>query len=261
MTVLAAAAGVAVMTAGQLGPPPPVQDLSVTERLGARVPGDLVFTDAAGRRVALADSFDGDTPVVMALAYVRCETLCNLVLRGVADAARESELELGRDYRVVTVSIDPRESAGEASAQQAALLQLAGRAPDHDGWAMLTGDEPAIRRLADALGFAYSWDPRTEQFAHPAVVFTLTGDGRVMRYLYGTRYTGGALDEAIGQARRGEAVPTGDGGGALGCFRFDPALRAQWGAIARFYAVGGALLIAVIGGGIALLIRKERRAS
>jgi protein SCO1/2 len=208
--------------------------------------------------VTLGDYFDGETPVVLVLAYVRCETLCNLVLRGVAEAVHQSRLRLGKDYRVVTVSIDPRESPSDSSALRDALLELAGQGPD-GRWDYLTGDDAAIRTLADELGFGYRWDQRTKQFSHPAVVFVLNGDGHIMRYLYGIRFPDAQLDAAILGAARNEAAPTSQGSSPLACFRFDPSLRAHWAAVARYFAVGGLLLIVVVGGGIGLLIRKERR--
>lgn len=234
--------------------PPPVREIAVTERVGERVPLDLVFRATDGRRVRLGDAFDGETPVVLALAYTRCTMLCSLVLRGLADAVRQSRRELGPDFRVVTVSIDPAETTASAARQRAELLELAGRPGATADWAFLVGDEPAIRRLADSVGFSYAWDERTEQFAHPAVIFVLAGDGEVEAYLHGIQYAG-ALDEALA----GRVAGAGQEGGLLSCFRFDPALRKYAGLIDGFLKTGAALLLVAVGGLVGWLWVRERR--
>lgn len=240
--------------------PPPVEDIGISERIGSEIPTALRFRDHKDREVALSEYFDGKTPVVLVLAYVRCATLCNLVLRGVADAVRQSRLALGEDYRVVTVSIDPRESAVDSTSLRDALLQLAEKSPDAS-WDYLTAEEEEIATLAASLGFGYRWDERTQQYAHPAVVFVASGEGRVMRYLYGLQFPDHTLDLAVQGAARGEAAlrSTEAEGGPLSCFRFDPSLRAHWALVARYFAIGGLLLIALVGGGIGFLLRRERR--
>lgn len=240
--------------------PPPVEDIGISERIGTELPAALRFRDHEDREVQLGEYFDGKTPVVLVLAYVRCATLCNLVLRGVADAVRQSRLALGEDYRVVTVSIDPRESAVDSTSLRDALLQLAEKGPNAS-WDYLTGEEEEIAALAAALGFGYRWDERTKQYAHPAVVFVASGEGRVMRYLYGLQFPDQQLDAAVQGAARGEAAlrSTEAEGGPLSCFRFDPSLRAHWALVASYFAIGGLLLLTAVGGGIGLLLRKERR--
>lgn len=241
--------------------PPATTDIGVNEKLGGSVPAELAFRDQHGRAVRLGDLIDGQKPVVLVLAYVRCEALCSLVLRGVADAVRASELDLARDYLVVTVSIDPRETAKDSAGLRAALVDLAGKRGGSAGWHYLTGDEPAIRALADAVGFRYQWDQRTEQYAHPAVATVLDSDGRISQYLYGIRFTGEQFDAALTAAAQGRTETSLGEARPLSCFRFDPALRAHWTAVARYFAIGGVVLIVLVGGGIVFLARKERRRS
>lgn len=246
---------------GWASTPPPVEGIGIDERIGGKIPTTLRFSDHNGREVQTGAFFDGKTPVVLILAYVRCATLCNLVLRGVADAVRQSRLELGEEYRVVTVSIDPRESAVDSRSLRDALLQLAEKGPDAS-WDYLTGSEQEIAELAASVGFSYRWDERTKQYAHPAVVFVANGDGRLMQYLYGIQFPDRQLDAAIEGAARGEAVlrsTDAEEGGPLSCFRFDPSLREHWALVAGYFAIGGLLLMAAVGGGIGVLLRKERR--
>src|SRR5262249_10188473 len=151
------------------------------ERVGDTIPLPLKFTDTSGRRVALSTFFDGSRPVLLVLTYVRCKTLCSLVLHGVIDAVRALPLELGRDYRVVLVSIDPNETTADAEARRREIVARLDRGAE--SFVYLVGAEHAIRTLADSLGFRYKVDPRTEQIAHPAAIFVLTPDGRISRYL------------------------------------------------------------------------------
>src|SRR5690606_3441773 len=120
--------------------PPAVQELGVDERPGERVPLDLMFTDSHGQKVRLGQFFDGERPVLLILAYNRCAMLCSLVLRGTADALSQVDMTPGRDFRVVTVSIDPRESAHEAFRKQELMLERIGLPGQTGAWPFLVGD-------------------------------------------------------------------------------------------------------------------------
>ena len=258
--MIAAVAAIAVALAA--ADPPAV---SVDERLGGQVPLDLPFRDTTGATVTLGDHVGGDLPVLLVLAYARCEMLCNVVLRGVVEAVRALPARPGRDYRLLLVGLDPRETVDEAIRKQAVLLGDAGLAPtDRSAWPYLL-EQPgdgAAARLADALGFRYEWDPATRQYAHPAVVFVLTPDGRISRYLYGVRF---ALDElrlALADAAAGVlGTPTAET--VLRCFRFDPAHDARRARIQRVIQAGALTvflgLAAILVGLFAADRRRHRR--
>jgi protein SCO1 len=235
--------------------PSAAASIGVDERIGARIPLELTFTDATGRRVMLGELF-GDRPVLLVLTYVRCRLLCSLVLQGAVEAVRALPLELGRDYRVIMVSIDPHEDAASAAARRNDVLERLGRA-DAD-WAYLVGAERPIRTLAESLGFSYAWDPRTEQYAHPAVVFVLTPDGTIARYVHGVEYEPVELAASLRRARRGEISP-GIAEAVLSCFRFDPALRAHRDRIERYLRVGATGVILALGSTVGLLVLWDRR--
>jgi protein SCO1/2 len=188
MTALALAAAVgAVASAG----PGPLGAIGLDDRVGQVVALDVPLKSSLGDEVTLARYLAPNRPVVLVLAYARCRMLCSVVLRGLADAIRGSlaHVEPGRDYTPVVVSLDPKESPAEAYARQATLLGDAGLgAGRRETWPYLVGTETSIRTLADSLGFHYAWDPQTEQFAHPAVVFTVAPDGRLARALRGGSY-------------------------------------------------------------------------
>ncbi len=240
-------------------PPPALRAVGVDERIGERIPLDLMFTEAGGRRVRIGELFGDGRPVLLVLAYVRCRMMCSLVLHGASQAVRAMPLEPGRDYRVITVSIDPGEDAATAAARRRDLLRAIGRPGEPDRWSYLVGAERPVRALADALGFRYAWDSRTEQLAHPAVVFVLAPDGTISRYVHGVAFApaelAGALRAAAAGARGGGSVAER----VLACFRFDPAARAHRERIERYLRIGGGGVLLALGSTVSLLWWWERR--
>ncbi len=238
----------------------PAQEVDIDEHLGAALPSSLAFTDETGRAVRFGDYFTDGKPVVLVLAYFRCPMLCDLVLRGVADSLRQQHLVLGRDYRALTVSIDPKDDAAGASLKQHSLLQALGDLDAAGSWPFLTGTQASIAPLAARLGFEYAYDPKTDQYAHPACVFILTPDGRISRYLYGVSSrpldVRLALDEAA-QGRIGGIVDRV----LLTCYRYDPATRRYGVYVSGVLRGGAALTLLVVAGTLGLLWRRERQRS
>jgi protein SCO1/2 len=181
------------------------------------------------------------------------------VLHATTEAVRAMPLEPGRDYRLVTVSIDPSDDAAAAAARRDELLRRIGRAGERDRWTFLIGAERPIRALAGALGFRYAWDPATEQFAHPAVVFVLGPDGTIARYLQGVALDPHEFAAAIRLAAGGRAAPTSIAQDVLSCFHFDPSGRAHREAIRRYLQLGGAAICLSLTAAILLLFAWERR--
>jgi len=137
--------------------PPLLESVGIEQKLGGRIPLDLVFRDEAGKPVRLGDLF-ASKPTIVNLVYYRCPMLCTEVLNGLVASLETLKLDVGKDFSVVTVSIDPRETPQLASEKKAVYLKRYGRAGDAEGWRFLTGDEASISRLADAVGFRYAYD-------------------------------------------------------------------------------------------------------
>jgi protein SCO1/2 len=239
--------------------PPPLRGVGVEEHVGMKIPLELTFNDAAGRRIQLAQLFGDGKPVVMVLAYIRCKMLCSLVLQATTDAVARMPLELGRDYRLVTVGIDPGEDAASAAAKRDELLARAGHPGEHERWTYLVGADHAIHALADSLGFRYAWDPRTEQYAHPAVVFVLAPDGTISRYLQGVQLDPAALADALRAAAAGRLSTASIAEAVLSCFHYDPASRAHRVLIERYLQVGGIAITLMLGSTVLGLFWWERR--
>ncbi|HTV21718.1 MAG TPA: SCO family protein [Polyangiaceae bacterium] len=219
--------GVAIPSArAEVGAPPAVERSGLDRRLGARLPLDVRFRSSAGLAVALGDVLARDRPALVVLAYNRCTMLCSLVLRRVARLVTELGLRPGDDYTLVAISIDPRDTPLEASRLQGLLLEAAGIPGQPERWPFLVGEQPAIDAVASAIGFRYSWDAQSEQYAHPALITALGPAGDVAGYFDG-------LDPDPDSVRA-TLLGSRTSGGALGavlssCFRFDAA-RSRYGA-------------------------------
>jgi protein SCO1/2 len=251
---------------------PAVRAVGVDERPGASLPLDLVFTDSTSRSVRLGDSFGDGKPVLLLLTYTRCAMLCSLVLRGTGQALARLDTQPGSDFRVVNVSIDPRETPHEAARKQAVLLEQIGAPGEPQRWPFLVGKEAAIRALAASLGFRYAWDARTEQYAHPAVIFVIDPHGRVARYLYGFEFDPRELTAALAQARLGATAAPGalasharddqDPGALasiLSCFRFESTTQIFGASIRSLFQGGALLILGTLATAMALFLRHERR--
>lgn len=227
--------------------------IGLDEHLGAAVPRDLTFVDTSGTPTTIGHYLDGTKPVVLLLAYARCRMLCSVVLHGLGDAIRNASLVPGRDYIPIVISLDPSETASEAKVRQTTLLADIAHRGD---WPYLVGDERSIRRLADVLGFRYAWDPRTEQYAHPAVAFVITPKGTIAEYLRGVAFD--RLDDAVQRAKLG-LTTTSTASDLLRCFHFDPALRRYESKIQLAFRLGGVVIFATLLASLLALITWERR--
>ena len=246
-------------------PPPPgspawSEGADVTEHLGARLPPELAFTGAQGQQVGLRSLFDGTHPVLLVLAYYECPQLCSLVLDGAATAMQALDRQgfrLGREYRVATVSFDATERIDQAARKQASVLAKLGRG-DLDAWPFLIGSPDSVRALTQRLGFAFLRDPRTGAIAHAAVVFVLTPDGAIARYLYGIDYAPRDLKLALLEASQGKTGSLGDRV-LMRCFQYDPATRRYGLFISRFMKLGGFVIFLVVAAMVGSFARHERR--
>jgi protein SCO1/2 len=235
-----------------------LQDIDVIEHLGDHVAPDLSYADGAGNPVRLGSLLNRGKPVLVTLGYHRCPMLCGLVLDGLVKAARTSGLKLGKDFFAVDVSIDPAEDATLLAQTQKRVLTLAGSndAGDWPFWSSVGDGGASARKLADAVGFRYKYDPQSKQFAHDAVAFVLTPDGVVARYLYGVDYPARDFRMAIVEASGGR-VGTSFDKVLMSCYRYDPAKRRYAPFVMGFMRIGAGLVFVTLAGLLTILWRKE----
>ena len=247
-----------------VSPPPAgmqriVQDVGLDQRLDEQVPLDLTFRDEAGRTVALRDYFRGK-PVILSLVYFRCPMLCTQVLNGLLKSSQAVELQLGQDYEIVSVSIDPAETPAMAAAKKRRYAGSYRRPGADAGWHFLTGDAAAIERLARSVGYRYRYDERSGQFAHASGIIVLTPEGRTSRYLYGIDYHPTDLRLALVESSQGQIGTLGDQFLLL-CYHYDPATGRYGVVIARVLQLAGLATMATLGTFLVIMFRREIRRS
>jgi protein SCO1/2 len=236
--------------------PAPLRQLAFDQRIGEQAPLDVTLRDESGRADSLRSYLDGK-PAVLAFVYYECPMLCTQVLRGLSSTIKVLGLEPGVDFDVILVSIDPRETPEVAARRKASHLAREDAAHTA-GWHFLTGDEPEIRRLADAAGFRYAWDEATQQYAHPAGLAVLTPDGRFARYLFGLEYGPRDLRLALVEASEG-TLGTAVDAFLLYCYHYDPMSGGYGLAIMNALRVAGVATVLALGGFVAIMLRRERR--
>jgi protein SCO1 len=151
--------------------PNALKQVSFEQRLNNQLPLDLEFKDESGRTVKLGDYY-GRKPVILTFVYYECPMLCTQVLNGLESALRVLNETAGKEFDIVTVSFDPKETPVLAAGKKKAYLERYKRPEAEQGWHFLTGDQASIDALTDAAGFSYSWDEATHQFAHASAIFS-----------------------------------------------------------------------------------------
>ena len=226
--------------------PGPLGQVAFEQRLEQPLPLDLPFRDETGRTVKLGDYF-GRKPVVLAFVYYECPMLCTQVLNGLESALRVLTETVGREFDVVTVSFDPRESAVLAAGKKKAYLERYQRPEAEQGWHFLTGDEASIAALTEAAGFSYVWDEASQQFAHASGIVVATPAGKLSRYFFGIDYSPRDLKFALMESSN-ERIGTLADQLLLYCYHYDPQ-TGDYGFVAmQAVRLGGAVtLLALVG--------------
>lgn len=234
-----------------------LQDVGIDQRLNEQLPLEAEFRDEANRPVRLGD-FLGRKPVILALVYYRCPMLCTQVLNGVFKTTQAMPLQVGQDFDVIAVSIDPRETADMAAEKKRTYLRGSRRDSEAAGWHFLTGDQAVIDQLTSAVGFRYHFDPATNQFAHASGIIVVTPDGRISRYFYGIEYDPRDLRLALVESSSGRIGSLADQVLLL-CYHYDP-LTGKYGlVISRVLWGSGVLTIVLLSAFLRAMWRMERK--
>jgi protein SCO1/2 len=238
--------------------PKRLRGIDVEEHLDRRLPLDVPFTDDAGRPVLLKSFFDGKHPVILTLNYSDCPMLCSLQLNGFVESLKQLDWSAGKEFRVVTISLDPKEKPARAAQTKARYLKQYGRSGSEHGWHFLTSDEASIKKVADAIGFRYGYNEVRKEYVHPAAITIATTDARIARYLYGIEYHPKTLRLSLAEASEGKIGSTVDRL-ILYCFHYDEN-EGRYAPVARnIMRVGGGIAAAMLGGALSSLWLKELR--
>jgi protein SCO1/2 len=242
------------------GMPPELAHVGVSEHLDGPIPLETRFRDHTGKSVKLGDYFDGKRPVMLTFAYHSCPVLCSMVLNAAAAGLRGVGWNVGKEFDVVTISIDPEESLEKTAAKRASILSEYGASRGHDGngWHFLVGDKAAIAAVATAAGFEYQYDPDQKQWGHPSVVMITKPDGRMARYLYGLEFPSNDLKIGLLEASEGRSISTIEQL-ILYCYHYDPKGGKYVLVARRVMQVGGGAVAIVLFGFLGLFWGRELR--
>jgi protein SCO1/2 len=236
--------------------PAELEGVDVDEQLDKPLPKDAVFRDHEGKTVRLGDYFDGKKPVVLTLAYANCKVVCSMVLGAEVESLKQQEWQLGKEYRALTISIDPNDTPAIAAKKRRQMLALYGR--EGQQWDFLTGDAKNIERVAKAVGYRYRYDARQEQFAHPAVLMITKPTGELARYLYGLSFEPQDVRLGLLEASQGRSISTIEKM-ILFCYMYDP-IGAKYVLVAKnVMRIAGAITVVLLGAFLALMWRRELR--
>ena len=228
-------------------------------RLGKNVPLDCEYVDEDGHKVKLSSIITGERPTVLAIVYYRCPKMCNLVMDGMVKGLKDIPgWTPGRQYDVLVVSMDPRDTPEDSTYRRDVYLKKFGSAESAASWHFLTGTEPQIRRVTDSVGFGYAWQEDVEEYAHDAGIFLLSPQGKLTRCLNGIVFPHKDLRLALVEAGEGR-VGTWIDRFRLFCMSWDPVEHRYVKNAVLFAQLGGGLTVLALGTLMFVLFRGERR--
>lgn len=228
--------------------PKELKSVGVDEHLGAQIDKSLVFTDDKGVTGPIGRFFTGHKPILMAMVYYNCPSLCSFHLNGITDTLKQLKWTVGQQFEIVAVSMAHTETADLAAQKKHNYVAAYGRVESTDGWHFLVGDKQNIDALANQLGFRFQWLEDKKEFAHAAVAYVITPEGKISRYLHGIQPEANTLRLSLLEAANGK-IGSMIEQVLMFCFKFDPVKNKYtlyaW-SLMRIGAILMVLLLAVL---------------
>lgn len=238
--------------------PPNLSDVSIHQQLNHPIPLDAQFKDDTGKTIKLGDYFGHGRPVILNLVYYECPMLCGEALNGLTATLRMLKLNVGDDFDVVTLSFDTREGPELAHKKKEAYIERYGRPGAAQGWHFLTGDQQNVKAVADAVGFHYKWDEKSQQWAHATAIMIVTPDGRLAQYYYGVEYPPKDVRLGLVQASQNKIGNLVDEV-LLYCYHYDPRTGRYGAVIMNIMRLAGVVTMTLLGGFLIVMFRKDRK--
>lgn len=237
-----------------------LDQVGLDQRLNSQVPLDAMFVDEHGQAVQLKQYF-GAKPVILIMVYYQCPMLCTQVLTGFTGAMLGvRKFNIGREFDVVTISIDPRDGPKEALEAKTRYIQRYRRPEAEKGWHFLTGKKDQIDLVAQAVGFRYIWDPEVQQYAHASGIMLITPQGRVAQYYYGIEYAPRDIQFGLVEASQGKIGTIVDQV-LLYCFHYDPRQGRYGAVIFNILRLCALLTVLLLGGFMLFMFRRDALAA
>jgi protein SCO1/2 len=240
--------------------PPGLEFVGIEQHLNAEVPADLQFRDELGNPVKFGDYFGHGRPVILNLGYYQCPMLCGELLQGLSGSMKALTFELRKDYDVVTVSFDPRETTDMAAEKKRDIMKRYGRPNAGKGWHFLTGQADQINALTKAVGYLYQFDPKTEQYAHATAIVMLTPDRHISGYFYGVEFSPRDLRLGLVQASQNKIGNIGDQV-LLYCYHYDPRTGKYGAIISNVLRLGAVATMLILGTFVFIMFRADASAA
>ncbi len=226
--------------------PREAQGITVEQKLGGMIPLNLPLVDSLGRKVKTGHYLDSKRPTIITLNYSNCPMLCNVQLNRLADSLNKLDLQVGTDFQILTVSIDPKESTERArETKQKYIEQLTNHPSASDGWAFCTAKQPVITKLADVLGFRYRYDARTKEYNHAAMLAFISPEGVISRYSLAIDFPTDQLRLALIEAGEGTVGSPVDQF-IQWCYSYDPDSNSYTWHAWRLMRLGGVATIGLV---------------
>ena len=240
--------------------PTVLSKVQVTQHLNAQLPLDAPFVDDEGKLVTLANYFDGKHPVVLTTVYYNCPMLCSEEMDGLTSALEMVHLVPGKDFQIVIISIDPTETPELAAQKKAFYLKRYGHPETASGWHYLTGKQPAIDAVTQAIGFGYvkvpGPDGKLTQYAHASSIQIATPQGKLAQYYLGVEYS--PKDVLLGLVdASGNKIGSPVANILTYCYHYDPQTNKHSLMVVRVVQLGGIVTVASLGGFIFLMFRRD----
>lgn len=241
--------------------PTVLNGVGIDQRLNQQLPLDLTFTDDAGKQVALGNYF-GKVPAILALVYYRCPMLCSEELDGLVSALEMVRFVPGKDFNIVVVSIDPTEGTDLAAEKKRTYVKRYGHPETANGWHFLTGTQPNIDALTEAVGFRYVKlkvpGSNLTQYAHASAIQIVTPKGKVAQYYMGVEYSPKDLLLGLDEASSNKIGSPVDNILTY-CYHYNPATNTHDLIVSRVMQLGGLLTLVLLGGFVLVMFRRDSK--
>lgn len=202
--------------------PEVARDIGVDSKLGDIIDPDVAFHDEENRFVRIGKYFD-DKPIMLSFNYSNCPKLCSVQLENMISALAQVQFKVGRDFEMVSISIDPLEQAARAREAKQKYVRMYNEGESVDGFHFLVGKRDEIKYLTELCGFRYKYVPDQKLYSHPPVFILVSPKGKIVRYIHGLDYDPDTIEKALIETAEGKiGSPINRFAFALGCFTFDP---------------------------------------
>ncbi len=228
------------------GQPEALQGVGIDEHLGDYIPLDAKFASSNGDSVTIGSLLEEGKPVILNPMYLECPMLCGLVLDGVLNVADELAWQPGKDYQIISISIDPEENHTLAEEYRTKYVSKLDKKIPDNGWYFLTGEKKEIDKVIDAVGFKYNEVAGTGEFAHSAAIIMLSPEAKITRYLYGIQYNEFDARNALYESADGQIGSTLEKV-LMYCYQYDPDSNSYVPLAINIMKIGGLATLIILG--------------